>query len=348
MDEFLKEVKKMTIDDILLAFEQPNLYTQEELKILSQELELKKADVFSYKDLIDYNFRENEHPNNYEKTIEADISNYTSPIDENKKRNISSIWLGIILLIIAVVLGTVWSASLPYFNAERKANSFDTLGIYKIMNTEGVKLVLSTAEKYLTDKDINLIKSILANKIQLLYSPYYEIIDEHTEDGIQFIIKIANVTDAEEISQKLIQKSELKFVEPTIIENEGYISYVPDLNKVIMTNNDIIEAFHLYGNVSDDIVSKETYYIQLKITDEASQEFADATERNIGQPIFIMIDDEILSAPTVQSRIDTSTPIITGDFYLKEAKELAGLISLEVLPVELNVEHLEYTTDISK
>ena len=98
----------------------------------------------------------------------------------------------------------------------------------------------------------------------------------------------------------------------------------------------------LYGAVSDDPTHGNGYFIQLQISSAAQAKFAEATERLIGQPIFILLDEDIISYPTVQSKIDTATPIITGNFTKEEAQEQADLISSGALPFSLQTESQQY------
>lgn len=65
--------------------------------------------------------------------------------------------------------------------------------------------------------------------------------------------------------------------------------------------------------------------------------FAEATGNNIGRPIFIILDDEIISAPMVNERITGGSAVITGGFSVEEAETLAALIRAGALPFNLNV-----------
>ena len=53
MNEFLDEVKEMTEEDILLAFEQPELYSDEELEILRKEMKNRDSSTKGIKEMDD-------------------------------------------------------------------------------------------------------------------------------------------------------------------------------------------------------------------------------------------------------------------------------------------------------
>lgn len=66
-----------------------------------------------------------------------------------------------------------------------------------------------------------------------------------------------------------------------------------------------------------------------------ANKFADVTGRLIGQPLAIFLDDELLSAPSVNQRITGGTAQITGNFTREEAQNLRDTINLGALPLKL-------------
>lgn len=77
--------------------------------------------------------------------------------------------------------------------------------------------------------------------------------------------------------------------------------------------------------------------VSLKFDDEGTKLFADLTKKNLGKPIAIYLDNQIISAPTVQAEITTGDAVITGDFSVDEAKKLAGRLNEGALPVPLTL-----------
>ena len=168
-------------------------------------------------------------------------------------------------------------------------------------------------------------------------------IDETNLANPMIIVEIPGFTDPAEASEFLGKTAKLQFVEPmTVTTEDGQSALVPDVSKVVMEGADVESAKALYGAVSDDPTHGNGYFIQLQISSAAQAKFAEATERLIGQPIFILLDEDIISYPTVQSKIDTATPIITGNFTKEEAQEQADLISSGALPFSLQTESQQY------
>lgn len=66
--------------------------------------------------------------------------------------------------------------------------------------------------------------------------------------------------------------------------------------------------------------------IHFSLDSEGATIFGDVTTRSIGQRLAILLDGEIVSAPTIQSAITGGSGQITGQFDLKEAYDLAAAL----------------------
>ncbi|NTW14954.1 MAG: protein translocase subunit SecD [Candidatus Moranbacteria bacterium] len=77
--------------------------------------------------------------------------------------------------------------------------------------------------------------------------------------------------------------------------------------------------------------------VSLQFDTEGSQLFAEITKRNIGKPIAIFLDGEVVSAPTVQDEIFGGKAQITGNFTLDEVRTLVGRLNEGALPVPITL-----------
>ncbi|HLC94897.1 MAG TPA: protein translocase subunit SecD [Patescibacteria group bacterium] len=77
--------------------------------------------------------------------------------------------------------------------------------------------------------------------------------------------------------------------------------------------------------------------IALRFDDEGTQLFAEITKRNIGKPVAIFLDNEIISQPTVQSEIVAGQAVITGNFTMQEANALVQRFNEGALPVPITL-----------
>ncbi len=93
-------------------------------------------------------------------------------------------------------------------------------------------------------------------------------------------------------------------------------------------------------SASAQLTNTGAWIINFELTPDASAIFGPYTEANIGQPLAIVLDSVLLSAPTVQARLDTGG-IIQGSFTQEEAQQLALQLRSGALPIPLRVESAE-------
>ena len=109
-------------------------------------------------------------------------------------------------------------------------------------------------------------------------------------------------------------------------------------------NQDVNGAIVLQG--AKDIDSANVVYdqstgepqVQLVLTNEGKTKFASATARLKGDTISIFRDDVCISAPTVNDTISDGYAIISGNFDVDTATELASEINAGTLPFALSVD----------
>jgi len=77
--------------------------------------------------------------------------------------------------------------------------------------------------------------------------------------------------------------------------------------------------------------------VSLKFNGEGARLFSQVTARNIGRPVAIFLDGEIISAPTVQAEITTGEAVITGDFSIGEVRDLVTLLNAGALDVPIKL-----------
>jgi preprotein translocase subunit SecD len=82
--------------------------------------------------------------------------------------------------------------------------------------------------------------------------------------------------------------------------------------------------------------------VNFRFNAQGGRAFGLYTAENIGSPFAIVLDGEVVSAPTIQSHIPGGSGIITGRFTVEETTQLAVLLRSGALPAEM--EFLEERT----
>lgn len=139
--------------------------------------------------------------------------------------------------------------------------------------------------------------------------------------------------DAHDILNELGQPGQLMFLDSAnyIIWQENMNAGKDDPFEAVVTGQDIKNA----EAGMDDSGTVKDYVVQLQFTDEGAKKFGDATAANIGNPIYIIYDNAVQSAPTVQSAITDGNAVINKITSYEEAEKLASTIKIGALPLEL-------------
>ena len=138
-------------------------------------------------------------------------------------------------------------------------------------------------------------------------------------------VEIPQITNPEEAVQTLGTTAQLTF-----IDADG---------KECLTGSDIKKATYGYGRPTGNEVT-DVHYVQVQFTSEGQKKFAEATgniaARTDGTNIMaIVMDNQVISSPSVSSQIDSDSCVISGSFTRDSASELADLINAGQIPFSL-------------
>ena len=140
----------------------------------------------------------------------------------------------------------------------------------------------------------------------------------YQEGEDRITIEIPGVTDANKVLTELGKPGSLEFQDET--------------GKVVLQGTDVKTA-------TARIIEKETgakeNIVELNLTKEGGKKFAEATKANIGKPINIVYDGEVISNPMVNEEITGGQAVISGNFTYEEVENLASTIRIGGLKVEL-------------
>ncbi|MFH1713123.1 MAG: protein translocase subunit SecD, partial [Candidatus Jacksonbacteria bacterium] len=77
--------------------------------------------------------------------------------------------------------------------------------------------------------------------------------------------------------------------------------------------------------------------VSLEFNSEGAKLFEDITGRNVEKQVAIFLDGAIISAPRVNEKISGGNAVITGNFTVTEARDLAKRLNAGALPVNINL-----------
>jgi preprotein translocase subunit SecD len=127
--------------------------------------------------------------------------------------------------------------------------------------------------------------------------------------------------------------------QPVTYLGEGNVKY--QLGPVEITGDAIRKATPIFQSATQSNPNATPgWQVQFELTGDGTQEFGDVTTRLVGQQLAIILDQRVISAPTIQSAITNGSGVITGDFTEQEVKDLATTLNAGALPVALTQQQL--------
>jgi protein-export membrane protein SecD len=125
------------------------------------------------------------------------------------------------------------------------------------------------------------------------------------------------------------------------LDQTGATKY--QLGPVVISGDEVTKATAVLNTGSTDAVSE--WIVDFNLNGDGSKAFADLTTRLANLPsgdpqkqIAIVVDRQVISAPSVNGAITGGTGQISGGFTESQAKDLATVLSAGALPVDLSVQ----------
>jgi SecD/SecF fusion protein len=186
----------------------------------------------------------------------------------------------------------------------------------------GLSVTYEIQEDDYSDKDLEDTKYKIEKRVEA-YTNEYSVY----EDGDKKITaEIPGVTNADEILEALNIEGKLEF-----LDSDNYTKWSQGQEyEAALTGDDIKNA-----TAGIDSDNGNDNVVQLAFTDEGAQKFADVTAANVGNIVYIIYDNKVVSAPTVQSAITGGSAEINKIGSYEEAEQLATTIRIGALPLTL-------------
>ncbi len=110
------------------------------------------------------------------------------------------------------------------------------------------------------------------------------------------------------------------------LDEEGVYYIVEELP--VVTGEELVDAQPTFDQNGRPAVN-------FRFNPAGGRKFGLYTAENIGAPFAIVLDNEVISAPTIQSAIMGGSGIITGNFTVEESTKLAVLLRAGALPAKM-------------
>jgi len=176
-----------------------------------------------------------------------------------------------------------------------------------------------------------------------------------TEPSIQregtdrILVEAPGLDDPERLKELIGTTASLSFnmVDVSMSADQAEQTRIPVGSIILPSVDDAGPPSYLVKEVSilggEDLVDAQTTFDQqtnepvvaFTFNTSGGIKFATITERNVGRPFAIVLDDEVISAPVIREPIRGGSGIISGSFTVESANNLAILLRAGALPAKL-------------
>ena len=205
-----------------------------------------------------------------------------------------------------------------------------------------IKIALSDAEKVATDnRTLEQSLEIVRRRVDAA-GTREPTIQRQGENRI--LIQVPGLGSAEELKALIGTTARLTF--HPVVNRTNDAATVPTGRDVIYPSLDEEGVFYVLEGTpvvtGDELVDAQPDFdqngrpaVSFRFNPTGTRKFGDYTAENIGALFAIVLDEEVISAPRIQSHIPGGSGIITGNFDIEESTRLAVLLRAGALPAEL-------------
>ncbi|MCR4324507.1 MAG: protein translocase subunit SecD [Candidatus Curtissbacteria bacterium] len=203
----------------------------------------------------------------------------------------------------------------------------------------GVQLTMSADMTNVPQEDrdnaLESAKDIVENRINALGVAEPVVQASKSNDKYRLIVEIAGISDIDQAISIVKKTAQLEFKTVKDVPPEATAQAIePTFESTNLTGADLKRASAAPSQDPKD----PGYIVNLEFNEEGAKKFEEITKANMGKPVAMFLDNEIISAPVVQGVISDGNAQVTGNFTSQEAKQLAVALNAGALPVPLVIE----------
>lgn len=252
-----------------------------------------------------------------------------------------------LIFIIAITIFSLY-ISLPtdlgYFRLPRLNFKLGKLDLSKEIEIKqgldikgGVQVVLDTDMSKIQDSDkqsaLESLKDVVGRRVDLFGVSESSIKTLQNNNQYRLSIELPGVTDSKQAIALIGETASLQFAYPVFSETKSATEEANLLgfNPANLSGSDLKKA-QVTFQTQDSLPA-----VAIEFNEEGTKKFSQITKDSIGKPLAILLDGFPITMPNIESEIPNGNAIISGNFSLEEAKELAIKLNAGALPVPVKV-----------
>lgn len=176
------------------------------------------------------------------------------------------------------------------------------------------------------DSVLSGLRDVIEKRVNLFGVSEPQVFLSRSADGDNLIVELAGIKDIKDAIAQIGATPLLDFRE---VQQNG--SSTPEFILTNLTGRYIKSAQLNFDNTTGKPE------VAIAFNDEGAGIFEKMTEANVGKPIAIFLDNNLIEAPVVQQKISGGQAVITGNFSLSDAKTLVSRFNAGALPAPITL-----------
>ncbi|OGZ53660.1 MAG: protein-export membrane protein SecD [Candidatus Ryanbacteria bacterium RIFCSPLOWO2_01_FULL_48_26] len=178
-----------------------------------------------------------------------------------------------------------------------------------------------------SDKDLVVggIRDVIEKRVNLFGVSEPQVFTAKAGGDAQLVVELAGIKNISDAIKQIGETPQLDFRE--VEQNGSSTTFIP-------TN---LTGRYVSGAQLTFDQTTGASQVAITFNDEGAKIFEEMTGRNVGKPIAIFLDNNLIEAPTVQQKISGGQAVITGSFSVSDARQLVERFNAGALPAPITL-----------
>lgn len=175
------------------------------------------------------------------------------------------------------------------------------------------------------DSVVNGLRDVIEKRVNLFGVSEPQIYAATAGNKAELIVELAGIKNVTDAIKQIGETPLLDFRE--VEQNGSSTNFIP----TNLTGRYVTGAQLTFNNTT------HAPQVSISFNSEGAKVFAEATGRNVGRPLAIFLDNNLIEAPIVQQEITGGQAVITGNFTVDAARTLVERFNAGALPAPITL-----------
>lgn len=197
-----------------------------------------------------------------------------------------------------------------------------------------------------TDRDsvVNGLKEVIEQRVNLFGVSEPQVVSAKEGDSYRLVVELAGIKDVNAAIADIGQTPLLDFrevkkeeVATSTVAHKGNLGLIAEEEKPTQFIPTPLTGRYVIGAQLDRDQTTGVPQVNLEFSGEGAKIFEQLTAKNVGKPLAIFLDNNLIEMPTVREKIVGGRAQITGRFSLDQAQKLVQRFNAGALPAPIKL-----------